>query len=186
MSSWEDWADAFLHTFADRGWTEVCNAFSFKYLTGSYADYAIRKLKLIVDADPELTEKSRVLQIVIGLPAHIREKINRKRVDTFCKLVTELNQFESVKPFVSDSSSKPRPETSRTFVTSRYKPCSICEGLGRPNMYHPERLCYNNKSKNNTNANKNNEKPGEKKSIRIANNTEMEEQLNNEVLNQKN
>lgn len=70
-SPWSEWSNVFLDTFADNGWARVCSAFAFKYVCGSYSDYTIKMLNLLLDADPGLNEKSRAIQIVIGLPYYI-------------------------------------------------------------------------------------------------------------------
>lgn len=56
-----------------------------------WLSYVIKKFNLLIQADPDLTEKSRVIFIVIDLLPHIREKINRETTDTQRKLMLELS-----------------------------------------------------------------------------------------------
>ncbi len=147
FSTWSEWSEVFLDNFGEKGWAEVISAFNFKYIGGSYAEYAIKKLNLLLQVDPELTEKSRVMFIIIGLPYNIREKLNRKTVDTQRKLMVALNQFEAA----PKSSSNSRFQSSKSFSlgstpsrSSKYVPCSHCAKIGKPNMFHPENKCWNN------------------------------------------
>ncbi len=59
-------------------------------------EYAIKKLKLLLDADSELTEKTRAGLIMIGLPSFVSDRINRKDVMKQSDLVIELGQLEAV------------------------------------------------------------------------------------------
>lgn len=69
-------------------------AANYKWLRRSFSQYTIKKINLLIDVDPKLTEKSRVTIMVIGLPLLMRKKITKKMVDTQKKLVAELSQLE--------------------------------------------------------------------------------------------
>lgn len=117
MSPWSEWSNVFLDTFTDNGWA---------------------------NADPGLNEKSRVIQIVIGLSYYIREKISRKKIGTYQKLMIELNQFESFKGPSRSSGQLVfwyKNRSGGAPFSPEYKPCSICEKLGKSNLFHPERVC---------------------------------------------
>ena len=85
-----------LDNFHERGWDEIMFAYSYKYVKGSLFDYAIKKLNLLLDADSELTERSRINHIVYGLPAFVRAKLNRRDIVTQSDLMVELGQLESL------------------------------------------------------------------------------------------
>lgn len=136
-----------------------------------------------MNADPDLTEKSRVMHIVIGLPEFIREKLSRQEVTTYNKLMIELNQLESLvnKPFRFKNSttdnrnnnninSNNKTESILKATNQKQKPCTICGN--KPGRFHPEVFCRNRKSVG--------------KNIKIVNNTELENVLNEEIKEQKN
>ncbi len=185
-STWDEWSQVFLDNFGEKGWSEVISAFNFRYIGGSYTDYAIKKLNLLLQADPDLTEKSRVMFIVIGLPQQIRDKINRKTVDTQRKLMLELSRFESSPSSKStqDCSQWKDSFGSSNSLRKRFPPkhCSICLKAGRRKTLHSEDNCwFNEKSANYRKPE--NRSNNNSRGIKIANNTELEHQLNkdNEV-----
>lgn len=181
-ATWSEWSEVFLDNFGEKGWSEVISAFNFKYIGGSYSEYAIKKLNLLLQVDPELNEKSRVMFIIIGLPYNIREKLNRRIVDTQRKLMVELSRFEappkssSVSRFQSYKTSSSSPG-STPIQSSKYKPCAHCAKISKRYMFHPEKRCwYNEKSEGNRRPSENRNNNG----IKITNNTEIENRLNEE------
>lgn len=45
-SAWETWRENFHETYADKGWTPVKYAISFKYINGPLLDYALKKERI--------------------------------------------------------------------------------------------------------------------------------------------
>ena len=192
-TSWENFSSIFLESFSSKGWTEVTYAYSYKHMYGSLSEYAIKKLGLLVDADPYLSEQSRVQMIVCGLPDNVKDKIKRGEVITQAKLLSELGRLESVAKGRArtgqgnDERNKDSKESSdrkgqQGYRNPKHKPCSICAKLGYHGRYHPESKCINNINSSNY---KKSEKTDEK-TIRVANNTVMEALLNEGVPDQKN
>uniref|UniRef100_A0ABD2WZX6 RNA-directed DNA polymerase n=1 Tax=Trichogramma kaykai TaxID=54128 RepID=A0ABD2WZX6_9HYME len=93
---WEDWSNSFVDTFVQKSWSEIAFAYSFKYLNGSYLDFALKKINLLIDVDPELTIESQINLIVIGLPGFVRSKIDKKNIVKVEDLMAKLRQLEPV------------------------------------------------------------------------------------------
>ncbi|XP_050591367.1 uncharacterized protein LOC126922618 [Bombus affinis] len=51
--NWENWKAAFLKTFSNKGWSAVRYAYNFKYISGSFTEYAIKKERLILEGIKE-------------------------------------------------------------------------------------------------------------------------------------
>ncbi len=64
--------------FGDKDWVDVASAYYFKYIGGSLAEYAIKKINLLLNADPDMPETTRINMVAIGIPSYIRDKINKK------------------------------------------------------------------------------------------------------------
>jgi hypothetical protein len=124
-SNWETWKKSFLDTFADKGWSEVNLAVNFRHVKGPISEYALKKLNLLLDADPELTERSRVNLIVVGLPPFIQSRLNRKEVTSFSRLMSELNQLNTATNKVNSTTRNDK--ISGYTRNSDRKSCSICE-----------------------------------------------------------
>jgi hypothetical protein len=41
--NWDRWRKSFLHVFASRGWSDVCNAYLYKFYAGSVSEYELTK-----------------------------------------------------------------------------------------------------------------------------------------------
>jgi hypothetical protein len=180
--NWDEWENSFLDSFSEKGWSAAVHAYTFRYIGGSLAEYAIKKHNVLVEADPDLTELSRVTHIVVGLPPNIREKLSRNETTTYGKLMIELNQLESS---VSRKNAKPNfGQTGKTEGTEKRKPCSICDKLNKPGRFHPEKDCYfKNQSLNRskTFGALTSSPSSLNKNIKIANNTELETTFNEQI-----
>lgn len=199
VANWRLWRDSFNDHFATKGWTETSFAYNYKHINGNFSNYAIKKLNLLANCDPELTEKSKIGLVIAGLPTFLYDRIERDRVVTVGDLVKKLNQLE--RPFQSnrtpynnktnnDTTSKKNTQnknnTTERTRNPNHKPCSICEKIGKPGRYHPESECKTkqlfvpiNQQRSFGNNN------SLEKAIKVANNTELEEILNQGV-DQKN
>ncbi len=185
--NWGDWEKSFLESFSEKGWSEAVYAYNFRYRGGSLAEYAIKKHNVLVEADPDLTERSRVTHIAVGLPPNIREKLSRNEISTYGKLMVELNQLESSVNQFKNAKTTPG-QYEKAEGTEKRKPCSICEKLNKPGRYHPERECRFKNSQNVRNKTYGVTLSGglnPDKNIKLANNTELETTFN-EQINTKN
>lgn len=77
-ATWDEWKDRFLETFADKGWSTVKYALSFRYKKGLLTDYAIKKKRLLLDMNKNIDSKTLTILIAIGLPEFIINKIDRE------------------------------------------------------------------------------------------------------------
>jgi len=152
-STWNDWSTRFLDCFADKGWNEWSYAAAFKYMSGSYSEYIVKKNALLIDAMPEMTEKIRVGFCVIGLPNNIRGKIDPKYVDTQGTLLSEVNRLDPFRGNKTPSLGRPGEKNEGSFRknnndgsrnSSQYKDCGFCTKRGFTGRKHPEKYCWNN------------------------------------------
>lgn len=169
-AGWSEWKKDLVATFGDTSWKPVRYAFSYKYLSGSYIDYAVRKEKMLLDLDRSLSDLFILDLIVVGLPVHIQNSLNRNQVTDVKTLHNKLKKFEAEdKIFDNNVNSKSSKfsGTSATFYSStnkvndsdtnknkvnfssekksnfvEKKPCPICSAKGYPGRFHPESLCW--------------------------------------------
>jgi hypothetical protein len=195
-STWEHWRRSFLDAFSCRGWSEVCNAMYYRFLGGSLNEYVIKKLSLLVDMDPKISQNMKVCCIVAGLPPVVREKLDKGEIDTVEKLLAKVNLLD--KPLRGNENSRNfQSPNYRRFNTSRRirTSCSYCEKKGFLGRLHAETDCWlkqadsmsqNTRSKV-TNTSKfsrssNFQQPSER-NLRSVNASELEELINNEQKN---
>ena len=146
LSDWDSWKHSFLLVYEKKDWASIRMAFNFKYIGGSLTDFAIKKERLLLDADEDMEEKFRIYQIVFSLPIDIQDRLERGKINSFYDLLDELKKCSvfSLKKKQAEKSSEERKkfEASKIF-DSRKKPCSICEELGFKSRFHPTQLCRN-------------------------------------------
>lgn len=87
---------SFLDTFDDRGWSQVVYAYNYRYVGGTLNEYVIKKLNLLLNVEPTTSVKTRIDLLGMGLPAFVHEKVHRRDIDTQNKLISEINQLESL------------------------------------------------------------------------------------------
>ena len=95
--NWENWKAAFLKAFSNKGWSAVRYAYNFKYISGSFTEYAIKKEQLILEVRRKTSEETRINLIVIGLPIYIQDKIDKEAVQSTNDLIGLLGQYEDQK-----------------------------------------------------------------------------------------
>lgn len=148
MDDFEMWKNSFLAVFGERGWTRVEYALGFKYLVGSYADYAMKKLRLLLEVERNMTEESKKNLIVFGLPSEIRQKIDPKDVTGVESLLNELSKFNGSKKQYQPQQSSNRDnrygsKTPTKAANQEKKACPKCEELGLKKRFHPLDKCWN-------------------------------------------
>lgn len=182
-ASWERWRMSFLNAFSCRGWSEVCNAMNYRYSGGSLNEYMIKKLSLLIDMDPKMSDNMQICGIVVGLPSFARERLDRAEIKTVNELFAKVNIMDR-----SDSDYNKRYNNFKKGFKNRDSVmCDYCNKKGYPGRKHAESDCYYKKrAENNKLLNENkSQKPNEKKSVKMINNTEFEEFFEKDV-NQKN
>ena len=152
-SSWETWRNSFLDAFSQKGWASAREAFKFRFYSGSYADYAIRKLNLLVAFNPKMDELTRIAHIVTGLPFSIQEKLDRSEIETVSKLLSKLNSFERQTRFApppKDSFTRSTPASSQRAhepaSPRKFTPCAYCVKKGYSGATHIEFECRTKKA----------------------------------------
>lgn len=192
LSSWNEWCDSFISTFSSFGWADINRAYMFSYLSGSYVEYALRKIKSLLNVNPKMKVQTQVDLVVLGLPVSTHDKIDREEIEYIDDLMSELGKLG--KPgmnFVnssnntntnnnSNSHNKDKEKTQQNKNGNKdsknYKPCSFCAKIGKPGRYHPEELCKTRLGSRERNPN----------SFKSVNNTEFENELNNTITDTKN
>lgn len=140
--NWEDWKAAFLKAFSSKGWFAVRYVYNFRYISGSFIEYAIKKEWLILEVRRKTPEEIRINFIVIGLPIYIQDKIDKEMVQSTNDLIGLLGQYEDQikrkkiqgRNVRFDRKSDPSPKR---------QPCVICEALNFPGRFYPIELCRN-------------------------------------------
>ncbi|XP_076679198.1 uncharacterized protein LOC143378056 [Andrena cerasifolii] len=150
-SEWRIWRENFLGTFADKGWSPVMHAINYRFLNGSLLDYALRKERLLLETNKEIDRKTLINLIAAGLPAFVRDKIDREDLENSKDLFNELRRYEkTTNRKITEDNKEVRRITKSETRSSDKKPCKICEEKGKKNRYHPENLCWYKAERNGT------------------------------------
>jgi len=189
---WSVWENEFLDIFNTTGWTSLWYVMNFKYMTGPFSDFVIKKNDMLIDADPNLTEISRVGLIVISLPRGTQEKINRAEITTIARLINVLSQSEgfrnkrNVKEGSYNFGEKTGGQKQGQRWTASGEPfCSNCRARPEKVKWHTTANCtYKERAKSRSWV------PSDKfradKGIKMANNVEFEQEMNEAITSPKN
>lgn len=134
---WTDWKESFLQTYGDKNWSTIQFAYTFKYISGSVLDYAIKKERLVLETEPSMSDRSRINHVVIGLPRDIQDRIDKEDVRTTEQLMNQLRRYENI--YLRDRK-EPRVMEKEKRLTVK-QPCAICESRGNPGRFHPVENC---------------------------------------------
>lgn len=91
---WSDWKLKLISTFGDNSWKPIRYAYTFKFLNGSLIDYAIKKEKMLLELDRDIPDLLILDLIVVGLPLHIQNTLNRHSVNSIEKLHNKLKKYD--------------------------------------------------------------------------------------------
>jgi len=69
------------------GWSDARSAILFRHIAGSYSDYAIGKLNLLLNFNSKMHNDTKIGLIVIGLPIPIQEKNDKSEIPSVSKLL---------------------------------------------------------------------------------------------------
>lgn len=97
QDDWSQWESSFSKVFAEKGWAKVRYAHRFKYFTGSIVEYALKKERLLLEAEGNMNSITRVNQIVMGLPEYIQDKLDREKIEDTDDLFNMLGQYDTAK-----------------------------------------------------------------------------------------
>lgn len=143
---WSPWAESFTTVFGDKGWSKVRYAFSFKFMSGSFVDYALKKERLILEVEKKMTVTTRIKLIVVGLPIEIQDKLDKEEIDSTDVLINLLGRYERKTQQRRESNKDERAQRdhkTNPLESVEKKPCHICDSLKLYNRFHPPERCFN-------------------------------------------
>jgi hypothetical protein len=164
QSDWSEWKVRFINNFSPKGWSQILTTYNYRYIGGSLVDFALKKIRLLIDADPDLTVNSRINFVVLGLPENVRNKLNRMDVVSQSDLISELQTFYPFNFLIRASDGKTEPVKSKIS-------CSFCKKANTIHWNHSDSDCFLNPE------NKTGTKSFEKKPIKVANNLQLDESV---------
>lgn len=137
-SEWEKWRKSFSETYANKGWSQIRYAMSFRYQTRSLLEYAVKKEKLLLEVR-KIDTGTLIDLIAAGLPNFIADRIDRESLqeteDLFNKIGKLEHMTEKKKFGEKEIITKTENKVTRTS-------CKICEKNNKGARYHPEALCW--------------------------------------------
>ncbi|XP_055919765.1 uncharacterized protein LOC129951568 [Eupeodes corollae] len=168
-SKWKEWRDNFCETYANKGWSSVKYAITFRYVNGALLDYALKKERFLLELNKSMDKRTLLDLIVVGLPEFITDRINRDSLKNTEDLFTELRSLEHL---IKRRTIKEKKNSNYNVKeqTVMKKPCEICEKLNKKNRFHPESSCWF-KTKSNEDS----------KNVKCINNSELECELMHEI-----
>jgi len=149
-NNWDIWRNSFLDSFSDKGWSAARSAFSYKYISGSLGEYALKKQSLLINLHRNIDDTMKIYHIVTGLPISIQIKLDRSEISSTNELLHKLNALDlPVHPFSAPgtlllNTSQPTVQ----FLSSAFnslRPCNYCPYClkkGRE-LLHSEVNCRN-------------------------------------------
>lgn len=145
-SEWSVWKKSLCETFADKGWSPIRYAINFKYIQGSMLEYALKKERLLLEANRSIDTQTLIYLIATGLPNFIMDRIDRENL----KEVNDLfNCIRGLESFTRKNDMKKTQSTANKYIKQEIKQtgkrsCKICENKGKFNRIHPEDVCWYN------------------------------------------
>lgn len=164
-ADWNKWEKSFCETFANKGWSPIRYALTFKYQAGSLLEYALKKEKLLLEVRKSIDTETLIDLIAYGLPNYVADKIDRETLQETEDLYNELGKLEH---FVEKNKYGKKNyvySDIKTKKTEEKKPCKICTDENKGKRYHPEENCWFNKK-------------NQKAVVKSVNNSELEIELN--------
>jgi hypothetical protein len=168
-SEWSMWKKLFCETYADRGWSPVRYAMSFRYIQGSLLEYALKKERLLLEINKTIDKPTLIDLIATGLPNFVADKIDRNILKETEDLFNILRGLEHLVEKKASEKKIVGLENKIKEKNQKYRPCRICEKENKANRYHPESLCWFR------NKNSDDQKRDQ---IRYVNNSQLETELN--------
>lgn len=179
--NWTEWHESFLETFGPKGWSELASAYFYKYIKGSLSEYALRKIRLLIEADPGMPMLTRINLVILCLPTPIRDRLDRNMIQTQNELISELNSLEHL---AEKEKEKPIPQNKLSDKVNR-KQCPHCEKAGFPARFHPTSTCWNNPDNPNNRISLFAKKKNPS-TVKVVNNVEFQDMINESIPDQKN
>lgn len=135
-SEWKEWKKIFCETFANKGWSPIRYAFTYRYQKGNLVDYAIKKERLLLEVRRSIDTGTLIDLIAIGLPNFVADKIDREIVETTEELCNELGKLEHLVGKKIENTKTNKNEAQKKM------PCGICKTNGKGTRFHQEDKCW--------------------------------------------
>ncbi|XP_063392684.1 uncharacterized protein LOC134678160 [Cydia fagiglandana] len=164
-SEWSKWEKNFCETFANKGWSPIRYALTFKYQAGSLLEYALKKEKLLLEIRKSTDTGTLIDLIALGLPNYVADKIDRETLQQTEDLYNELGKLEHMVGKNKYDKKNPTTLDMKSKKVEEKKPCQVCITENKGTRYHPEEKCWF-KGKN------------QKAIVKSVNNSELEVELN--------
>lgn len=156
---WIKWKEAMINNFENRTWQSAKTAFGYRYLKGTYTEYAFRKQRMCIEECPDVTESALIILIIMGLPTNITNRIDRSNIKSMSDLTKKLAGFPSENLTEKDNE-KDKNKLFKPFQGSRFnqkqnepnRECTICAKAGFAGRLHKESNCWH-RNKNSKQAN---------------------------------
>ena len=154
-NNWSKWTHSFKLVYAKKGWTEINYAYKYKYINGSLIDYSLKKEKLLLEAEPSISEESKINHIVINLPENVQNNLDKEELNNTDELMNILRKYDmqysnnnnkNLNKYELQYTHDKNTEMSKKIQNSKYvikSPCYKCVKLGYQNRYHPIAICRN-------------------------------------------
>lgn len=139
-SLWKIWQASFLKTFADKSWSSVMYALSFKHLNGSLLEYALKKQRLLLEYNSDIDTRTLTDLIVVRLPNYITSRLDRQELTDPTLLFSVLRMHENHNKNVQNHFTEQKISTKSEC--KKKTPCQICYKMGKKNRFHSEDLCW--------------------------------------------
>lgn len=148
-SDWTVWKKSLSETFADKGWSPIRYAMSFKYIQGSMLDYALKKERLLLEINKSIDTQTLIYLIATGLPNFIMDRIDRENLKEVNDLFNCIRGLESLtrKNDTKRNLSTENKYNKQEIKQTEKKSCRFCENKGKLNRFHPENICWYNYKK---------------------------------------
>ncbi|XP_035731222.1 uncharacterized protein LOC118445607 [Vespa mandarinia] len=140
-AGWNEWKQKFLKSFADKGWSTSIYTISYRYKEGSLIEYAMRKEKLLLDMNNNISTKTLMMFIAAGLSEFIRDKIDRENCQSPTELLQEIKKCENLVSKNSFTKKKEERQDNKKKFEEK-KPYKNCEKLNKDIRYHSEDSCW--------------------------------------------
>ncbi len=183
-TSWDYWKDSFLQNFGQKGWSDARSAVTYRFISGTLAEYAQTKVNLLISFNPKMDDLTLISLVVLGLPFHLQDRLDKVEITSIGKLISKINSFD--RPIPRTISNNLSYSAISPFASLQRTPCPYCKSKGYE-RFHAEKDCLTKardshfgRSNNNFQSNPNVKyKQSEKKAI---NNVEVNNNLVNEIL----
>ncbi|KAK9878619.1 hypothetical protein WA026_022880 [Henosepilachna vigintioctopunctata] len=138
-AGWKEWRETFCNTFASKGWSPIRYALALKYQTGSFLQFSIEKERLLSQVRKTIDNGTLIDLIASGLPNHIMDKYDRKKLTETEDLHKELGEFEHFTYEKNFELKNIKPNTREKIEKT---PCKICKEENKGAHFHPLSECW--------------------------------------------